>query len=63
VSPHGLTSNNRISAPHRQSGNSVDPGTNKFSSADITVHHNMGWLKVGMLSGGTTQFVFSIYFL
>ena len=29
----------------------------------MTVYHNIGWLLVGMLSGGTTQFVVSEYFL
>jgi len=36
VPSHGFAPNRCISAPHRQSGNSVDPGSNKFSNADIS---------------------------
>lgn len=35
LSPHGLAANRHISVPQRQSGNSVDPGTNRFSIEDI----------------------------
>jgi hypothetical protein len=40
VSSPGFSRNRNISAPHRHSGNSVDPGNSKFSNTDIATPQN-----------------------